>query len=353
VTVPTQQTSETRRQHVTAAIVILFLSFSFFLIQYDRLRSAEPMLEIWYQQKVAGTLPFGDQYRIAIPFAAHFLKSHVRLEMRQTIPLIESACYGGGLTALYLLLLTSPIFAAATRAKQLAMLGLFFATVQFPILWIFPWERPETLPTMFYLAVVSLIVLSRRLPLLPACRLAVLASFAQAFARTDAPMLFGLALLAAAAIGFSMPRSRRSVALVGLLCGATGAAVHLYLAHRFPRVSPNQRATDMNLLRNFNPLVAPIHVPIFFIALLPFFFSLVLMRRYRIPLDSTDKLTLLIALLYLPIYITFGVLAEVRIYVPYLFLLAPLFAKLWIRFLSGERMPRGQMEIDAASTTTV
>ena len=41
----------------------------------------------------------------------------------------------------------------------------------------------------------------------------------------------------------------------------------------------------------------------------------------------------LIALLYLPIYVLLGIVAEARIYVPYLFLLSPAFAKLWTQFL--------------------
>ncbi len=41
----------------------------------------------------------------------------------------------------------------------------------------------------------------------------------------------------------------------------------------------------------------------------------------------------LFSLIYLPIYIAFGILTEIRIYVPYLFLLAPVIAKLWAQFL--------------------
>jgi hypothetical protein len=67
--------------------------------------------------------------------------------------------------------------------------------------------------------------------------------------------------------------------------------------------------------------------------LLPFFFSLALIRRYRLRLDATDKLILLISLIYLPIYVAFGIMAEIRIYVPYLFLLSPVIAKLWAQFL--------------------
>jgi hypothetical protein len=328
----TDRSAVTNRSGLVAAIVIIFLTLTFFLIQYDRLRGAEPNLQIWHQFKRSGTLSEGDQYRIGIPFLAHFLAARTPLEMRQSIPIIQSLCYGTGLTALYLLLVSSSLFNRAERAQRLLMCAIFFAVVQFPILWIFPWERPETLPTMGYLAVISLVIVEERVALPLACLLAVLLSLMQSTARTDAPLVMGLATVIAAAL-FPFRRSRGSVALLGLLCAATGAVTQFYLHHLYPSVLPEQRATTLQLFRNINPFYSPFHIPEFLTAMLPFVFSMLLIRRHRLRLDATDKLILLVSLIYLPIYIVFGFLAEIRIYVPYLFLLAPVIAKLWAQFL--------------------
>jgi len=342
------QSAETKRSGVVAAVLIIFLTLTYFLIQYDRSRDAEASLQVWYQAKRAGVLNEGDQYRIGIPFLAHFLKTHTPLEMRQSIPMMQSLSFGAGLTALYLLLVTSSLFKDAGKARRLLARGTFFAAVQLPILWIFPWGRQETLPTMAYLAVVSLVILEERIALPLACLLAVLLSLIQSLARTDATLVVGLATMIAAVL-FRFRRSRGSVALLGLLCGATGAAMQLYLQHLYPSLLPQQRATTLQLFRNLNPFVGPFHIPEFLTALLPFFFSLLLIRRYRLRLDATDKLLLLIAVIYLPIYIAFGILAEIRIYVPYLFLLSPVIAKLWTQFLSGES---GGSEIEPQPTST-
>ena len=330
--VRTNRSVGTKRSGLVAAVVIVFLTLTYFLIQYDRSRTVEASLQVWYQAKRAGVLNEGDQYRIGLPFLAHFLEVHTPLEMRQSIPLMQALSYGAGLTALYLLLVTSSLFKSAGRAQRLLASGIFFGVVQLPILWIFPWDRPETLPTMGYLAVITLVILNERIALAWACLLAVVLSFGQSLARTDAPLVVGLATMIGATF-FPFRRSRRSIALLGLLCAATGATVQLYLHRLYPSVLPEQRATTLQLFRNLNPFNGPFHIPEFLTALLPFFFSLALIRRYRLRLDATDKLILLISLIYLPIYVAFGIMAEIRIYVPYLFLLSPVIAKLWAQFL--------------------
>ena len=62
----------------------------------------------------------------------------------------------------------------------------------------------------------------------------------------------------------------------------------------------------IQLLTNLNPLSAPLHIPVFLTALLPLIVSVVLLRRYRLPLEASDKLVLLMCLVYLPLWITTG-----------------------------------------------
>ncbi len=326
------------RQNLIAGIIILFLFASFFLIQYDRNRQAEQSLQSWYQTTAAGQSDAPDQYRIALPFAAHFLEVHTRLKMRQSFPLIQSLSFGFGLALLYDLLVTSSTFQASSSSQRLAASGLFFAAAQLPVLWIFPWERPETLLTFFYVAAAAVVVLERRIPLSLACLLALLLSAAQSFARADAPMAVGLALLIGSTTGW-IYRSRYATAVLGALCLATGVATQLYLKHLFPNAHLPANVPAVQLVYNFDLSYgyAAYRIPAFLLALIPLIVILWLLRGRRgYRLDAADKLTLLIALVYLPIYMTFGIISEVRLYVPYMFLLAPLMSKACVWFASDE-----------------
>lgn len=117
--------------------------------------------------------------------------------------------------------------------------------------------------------------------------------------------------------------------------------MHLYLVRHFPNTHPEQTEATVRLSENFNPLAGHhLHLPILLTATLPLLFTLEVIRRYRLHLDASDWLTFLVALLYLPMYVLLGIVTEVRIYVPYLFLLSPAFAKLWVQFLSAPTRER-------------
>jgi len=87
------------------------------------------------------------------------------------------------------------------------------------------------------------------------------------------------------------------------------------------------------LLANLNLFHPPLHIPIFLTALLPLIVSLVLLRRHRLPLDPSDRLVLLVRLIYLPLWVTMGLVVEIRIFVPYLFIASTTIAKIWGAFL--------------------
>jgi hypothetical protein len=325
--------SSPRREALLALVFILVSSFSYFLIQYDRLRTAD--LENWVRVSLSGSVPAPIQYRIGLPLLAQFLELHVHLRANQSVPLVESLSYALALMFLYLLFRASPQVQAASRAHRFVTLGLFFAAAQFPILWIFPWERPETLPTAFYLAVIVLLVVRRgRMPFALACLLTILLSFAQALVRADVPFMVGIAITLCAAMAIPFSRPRAHVATLGLLCLAVGAATQLYLQRiAYPNASYPANTPKIQLLYNLNPIYPPLHIPEFLTALLPLIVSVVLLRRYRLPLESSDKLVLLMCLVYLPVWLITGLIGEVRIFVPFLFLASPTIAKLWAAYL--------------------
>ena len=331
--------SESIRERLVVALFLLYSAVSFFLIQYDRMRTAGAGLDIWIHLKLSRSaiLTDGDQYRIALPLLMHFLQLHAHLRPYQSLPLIEFVCYAFALTLLYLLFRCSPQIQNAPYSHRLVVLGLFLTAAQFPILWIFPWERPETLPTTFYLAAVVLLIVRRsRMPFALVCLFVILLTVAQALTRADVPVVVGVATLLAAAMAIPFPRPRSHIAILGLLCGAVGGATQCYLHHIFPIAAPSQTTSEFQLFANLNLLYPPLHIPVFLTALLPLIVSVVLLRRYRLPLDSSDKLVLLACLVYLALWITFGLVAEVRIFVPFLFLASPTIAKLWTAFLFNQ-----------------
>jgi hypothetical protein len=315
--------------------LIFFTSFSFFLIQYDRMRVAAPGIESWIHDKFSGVLSEGDQYRIGMAYLARFFELHTFLKPAQTIPLIEFLAYALALTLLYLLFRSSPRIQTASPSYRFVVLGFFFAAVQLPVLWIFPWERAETLPTAFYLAAVVFLVVHRsRIPFAVVCLLTILLTLAQAFFRSDATVISGLAILITAALNVPFPRPRALIAILGLLCCAVGGGTQLYLQRvAFPVITQTQTPSTFQLVKNLTLTIAPLHTPIFLTAILPLVVTLYLLRRYRLKLESSDKLVLLICLIYLAIWFTLGLASEVRIFVPYLFLMSPTLAKLWTAFL--------------------
>lgn len=329
---------ETTREILLIAVFVLFSSVSYFLIEYDRLRSVGVELEAWVNGILAGIVPAPVQYRVALPYLAHFFEAHCRLRPNQSLPGIEAVAYACALTLLYLLFRGSQQVQNSGGLRRLVILGLFLAAAQFPVLWIFPWDRPETLPGTLYLTAMIFLISSRsRMPYLALCGLTVLLSLGQALVRADLPVIVGAALLLSAAIAIPFPISRIRVATLGMLCSVAGGATQVYLqriafpAARYPADTPK-----IQLLTNLNPFDAPIHIPEFLCALLPLIVTLLLWRRCKVAIDSSDKLVLLMCLLYLPVWVTTGLMAEVRIFVPFLFLASPTIAKIWAAFLLNE-----------------
>jgi membrane-associated HD superfamily phosphohydrolase len=320
---------------LVVAVFILINSLTYFLIQYDRMRNANQAYDSADRAILAGAYQAPEQYRIALPHIVHFLSLHAHLRPNQSFPLLESLAYALALWLLYLLLGSSPQAENHKPSERLVLLGLFLAAVQFPILWIFPWDRPETLPTALYLAAIVLLVVRRsRIPFALVCVLAVLLSLGQALVRADVPAAAGAAILLAAVAAVPLHRPRPHLAALGLLCAATAGGIQLYLARVvFPNASYPPNVPHFQWLANLDPRHPIFRVPIVLTALLPLMVSLVWIRRYRLPFGPADKLVLLMCLVYLPIWFAMGLVVEVRIYVPFLFLAAPTIARVWTAFL--------------------
>ena len=224
------------------------------------------------------------------------------------------------LPALYLLsAVATPRAEANTPARRLLSLAFFLALAQFPLLWVVPWQRSETAPSALFVAATLCWVARARGRWLAA--LFVLALW-QSLVRADVTIATGLGLAAWAALS---PQAdgwgkRSRLVTAGIAIAAIGAAVQAYLQFvRFPHLTYDPGTRPVQLLYNLRHAH---QLEVAALALLPFLLIGALTRRARTNEPSLLPLALAMAAIYAPLWITFGVLQEVRVFVPFLLGLA-------------------------------
>ena len=227
--------------------------------------------------------------------------------------------------ALYLLYRVVDVEAGKTASRPAAV-GLFLAFLCFPIMWVVPWQRIETVPTAFYLAcALALLGLGARRAW---CTWTLLGlTVWQGFVRSDVPAVLGMALVLVSLTNTAKAQfgSRRFLALRGMAIAFLAGVVQLYLQRvRFPhaRYEPNVsviRLGENLAVHNLGSLALAM-LPVLLIG--GVFFA----RRPR--LSAMDLIIITASALYLPLWLTVGLAAEVRLYVPFLMALCVVAAKI-------------------------
>ena len=214
------------------------------------------------------------------------------------------------LPALYLL---SAVAAPSEndRPRRLLSLGLFLALAQFPLDWVVPWQRSETAPsTLFVAALLCWVARSRRntASLVLVLALAVW----QSFVRADVAFAAGLGL----ALWAALSSQGKRLTLTGAAITAIAALTQLYLQFiRFPHLTYDPGTRPIQLAYN---LTQTHQLEVAALALLPFVLIPAFTPRASEREPSPLALALTMAALYFPLWITFGVLQEVRVFVPFL-----------------------------------
>ncbi|WP_353069551.1 hypothetical protein RBB75_03555 [Tunturibacter empetritectus] len=276
--------------------------------------------------------PKGETFRIALPVLINTTTKIFHLADTS----ITAAAFDliTGFSALYLLYLMTvdlPLEEPDRPKDRALKILLFLAIIQFPLAWVVPWQRPETMPSALFLA-FSLFCLAKieknrmwALPLLAAALI-------QTFVRTDVPLIFGIAtafvgLLTLVKRG-SQGKFRASLdyIVIGSLIALIAAGIQVYLHILYP-----QDRLDIQFWPNFG-----FHnLEILTIILAPFVSFALLLIVYRPSLTAVEKVAIGSALLYLPMYFTFGLASEARIYVPFLLIMCMVFARVSASFLSA------------------
>jgi hypothetical protein len=240
-----------------------------------------------------------------------------------------------GLNLLYALTVSGLKEPPARSTSRVLTVALFLAFLQFPLAFVVPWQRPETLPSMLYLA-FSLFCLQRSTRGLAWTIALLVAAAIQTFVRADVAIVFGGALVAMSFLGTTLaPFGSRTVNVVrGLIIVAMSGIFQYYMQFVKYRNFPYQKGSPV--ADNFTPHM----LGLFFAAALVFVFATFFFFMQRRRLTAVEALIVAGSILYLPFYIVLGVIGEVRIYVPFLCCLCVVAARVSASYL----MERDVME---------
>lgn len=250
-----------------------------------------------------------DAYRIAMPMIVPVLRQAFGITRSSTLAAVFDFVSGFGALFLLYRLVTEEL---SGQNQRFAASISFLALVQFPFAWVVPYQRPETMPTAIYLA-LALYAVSRRSRTTLWFAVLIVATGLQSCMRTDVPFLFGLALTLLALLSARFaPSGRRGLSLLhGVAVGALAGGIQWYLQTiRFPHLTYPPDTPAFQLLNNLHRH----NMGAALLALVPCLLPLLFLRNPR----PVDRLALIAAALYFPLWFTLGVAGEVRIFVPFL-----------------------------------
>lgn len=262
------------------------------------------------------------QYRIGVWFVVRWLNQWFHLKPYDALTLIDVLCLALSLWVVLRILRNSEGYKVASAlTRWLATAGVLFLA-EYYLIWGHWFQTEDTMPSILFVTlsvavVYGGIVQSRLL----ACFLLVCLGWMQGFIRADVAVVlhagFFLAILFSGKA--AIPLGKAWQAGTSLLAALAAGCVQLYLMFlRFPNAKYGSEGV-IQLANNVHPEMWLTML----LALLPFWFllGLIVSKRYR-PGPVTVML-LVSSLLYLALWVTVGLLDEVRIFLPFAFALMP------------------------------
>ena len=276
---------------------------------------------------LSGTDHAPNQYRVALPYLARAVSSLTHTSKYYVLYSISDfLCALGACWIYYRLLRGAAVMQRLGSSEGLVVVAFLLAAVAYPFAWVTSFQRPETLPTALYLALMCLVICQvRTLPMMLAS--ASLLTLWQGFVRSDVPATFGVAVMLVCWTSASKKLfgSKRRAAAFGAVSAGLAIAVQFVLQHYlFPHATypPDTKLVQLLFNLHARPLAT------FSIAILPYGLIVAGAIACWKQLDGLDQLLIVASLAYLPLWFTVGVALEVRIFVPYLLALTPTAAKL-------------------------
>jgi hypothetical protein len=283
------------------------------------------------------------QYRIGVLKLAAWLGHLSHMQLRHMFAFIDFVCLAVSLVSILVLLARSSLFRAGERLQQWALsllcLGLFTAYLY----WTFWFQKPETIPTLAFLALSALLAASERTPRWLVAALLVLLALLQATIRADVAVAFHLGMLLAALlpgaittpsrIGLPLRLGRAGQAITSGVAVAGAAAVQYGIAHwLYPHA---QRVADaIQIVSNLQSSMG--YLAIVF-SLAAWWATLWLAGRRWRSLDTWTRGLLLGSLAHFVMFYVMGMAEEVRIVLPFAMAVLPITAGLFCEaFVLGD-----------------
>jgi len=276
-----------------------------------------------------------EAYRLAIPALGRFFLQMFRLKDPSVVA--GALDFVFGFFALYFFYRVATDGLSITkgeRTKRTLVVAMLLAFVQFPMAWVIPRQRPETLPTAFFLAsALFCLARVRRGAIWTGLLLAV--AVWQSFVRGDVVLVFGAALVLMSLWGGTLdelgPRSHNVLRGVCITVIAAGVQGYLQLV-RYPHLSYWPGVEVVQFRHNLN-----LHqLGDWTVALFPFLVLAAYLMLKRVPLRAVDAIVIASSILYLPAWFSVGVIAEVRIYVPFMLALSLVAARTASSYLTQD-----------------
>ncbi len=292
---------------------------------------------IW-MDVVWGTASAPSQYRIGVVDTAYFLARQLHLGMRHTLALLDIIAAFIAVFTLFLVLRRSTVYRESSLAGQWVGAASFVILVQFYFAWLLWYQKPETLPTAAILA-LALLLLTIKLPLpetagqIGAVIGLLLLAVAQGLVRADVGFALHagilLVCLTPAGKGFALPRRVQAatsfVALVLVL------GIQYYLMMRKYRHATYGDTPVLQLFYNLGSLQG--YIP-FVLFMAPLVWTTVMLARRQYLAGSAATAMFVAAIIFMGMWVTVGRSKEVRIFLPFALVLAPLTVELAMqRFL--------------------
>ncbi len=296
---------------------------------------------IW-MDVVTGTANAPNQYRVGVIDTAYFVAQHTHLGLRHTLAALDVIAGFIAVFMLFFVLRRSKVYREAGLAQQWFGAAGFLVLVQFYLAWLLWYQRPETLPTAAILALaLSLLAVPLRGGAVTAVPGFLALAAMQGFVRADVGFALhvGILLICMTPLGrgFALPRSVQAVTSFVAVLIVVGIQYWL-MRWAFPHASYGSTPVFQLVL---NLLSLSGWIP-FVLFMGPFAWTVWMVGRRRGAAEPAGVAMLTGSLIFFGMWVTVGSIKEVRIFLPFALVLAPLTIEVALQqFLSTTKAQSG------------
>jgi hypothetical protein len=319
------QTSQRPERMVSVLLTFIVLTASFNDdMEYGRFFRSQPD---FYADLLAGRGQAPAQYRVAILHLAQFMGDHSPLAMRHWISVMGLfSAFVAVFTSFYLLRRSTLWQTASETRRWFAGLGFAFLT-EYYLNWIAWYQRPETLPTVMLVSLVVLLItvplpLPSTLRTITTATLLIALAALQGLVRADVALGVhaGILLFCLSRTNPGLTLSRWPQTLTSFLAGGVAFAIQYHLIHD---VFPQARYIDTPMFQLLLNIKSPMEWPAFILFMMPVLWTFFRLFAAKADVEPAAHAVAFAAVVYFGLWMTFGRMEEVRIFMPMALALMP------------------------------